>query len=491
MLRLLARTDLYFLIRYLLQRKDLENEWLFARCREVQENPDGYLDLWPRGHYKSTIITFAKTIQDILASHGDDPLPEWDGMTPTFAIFSHTRPIAKSFLRQIKVEFEQNVMLRELFPDVLYDSPESQAPRWSEDAGIVVKRQVNPKEATVEAWGLVDGQPVGKHFNVLIYDDVVTMAGVSNPDMIRKTTEAWELSLNLGDRAPRKRYIGTRYHFADSYRAMMEREAVIPRLHAGTDDATLAGVPVFLTQEQWDQKVKEMGPYAASSQLLLNPVADSKHTFRREWLRFFEEASGWRGMNRVLICDPADSKDKHADYTAMGVIAKGPDRNLYVLDFFRDRIGIKERATEYLAMHRRWKPQFSGYEKYGKDVDISYILEMQNRENYRFDIEELKGPLSKVDRINRLLPIAAEHRLYLPAALLRTSSEGKLVDLHRILVEEEMLAWPVPAHDDLLDMISRVFDFEDLTWPQGADVEEGPRKDRYNRPARGNTWMSG
>src|SRR5688572_1025195 len=104
--RLLCRKDLYFLLRYGLQRPDLDRKWLFDRCREVQRDPDWHLDLWAREHYKSTIITYGKTIQDILASHGEDPLPEWKGTEVTVGIFSHTRPIAKQFLRQIKVEFE-------------------------------------------------------------------------------------------------------------------------------------------------------------------------------------------------------------------------------------------------------------------------------------------------------------------------------------------------------------------------------------------------
>ena len=95
-IRNLCRIDLYFLLRYVLNRPDVENEWLFNRCREVQAEPSGYLDLWAREHYKSTIITFAKNIQDILASHGDDPLPEWQGREVTIGIFSHTRPTAKA-----------------------------------------------------------------------------------------------------------------------------------------------------------------------------------------------------------------------------------------------------------------------------------------------------------------------------------------------------------------------------------------------------------
>jgi len=488
-LRLLCRTDLYFLLRYVMQRKDLEQPWLFARCQEVQGAPDGRIDLWARGHYKSTIITFAKTVQDILASHGDDPLPEFAGVELTFGIFSHSRPIAKSFLRQIKGELATNPVLREIFPDVLYDSPERQSPRWSEDAGLVVKRRTNPKEATVEAWGLVDGQPIGKHFNVLVYDDVVTPASVTTPEMIRKTTEAWELSLNLGDRAPRKRYIGTRYHFADTYRELMQREAAIPRLHPATVDGTLTGDPVLLTAGELAQKVREMGPYAASSQLLLNPVADSKQTFRRDWLdNRYKDAGNWRTMNRALLCDPANSKKKHSDWTAMAVIGKGQDGNLYLLDALRDRLNIEERAKAYIDLHRRWRPQKAGYEKYGIQADIDYIKLIQNRENYRFQIVELGGQLSKIDRVNRLIPVAAEGRFWMPEQMFRTQHDGRVVELVQALIEEELLPWPVPVHDDLADAISRIFDLDALPWPKAA--EEGPREDRYNRPAR-TSWMAG
>lgn len=486
-MRHLCRTDLYFLLRYVMDRKDMEHPWLLTRCREIESQPDGMLDLWSRGHYKSTIITFGKTIQDILASHGDDPLPEWGGLEVTAGIFSHTRPIAKAFLRQIKYELQGNAVLKELFPDILYDSPERQAPRWSEDAGLVVRRRTNPKEATVEAWGLVDGQPTGKHFNLLIYDDVVTLGSVTTPEMIAKTSDAWRLSLNLGDRKPRTRGIGTRYHFADTYRTIMETGALKARIRPGTVDGTLTGEPVFLTREEWAKKAQEMGPYVASAQLLLNPVADSKQSFQRKWLENrYKDASNWQAMNRALLCDPASSKKPHSDFTAMAVMGFGPDGNIYLLDAVRDRLNMEERARAYIELHRRWKPRFSGYEKYGLQADIEYIKVIQDRDNYRFHIEELGGPTSKIDRVNRLIPFAATDRLWLPEAMYKTGSDGKLVDLVQALIEEELLPWPVPLHDDLADAMSRVFDV-DLAWPKEA---EGPKRDRYAAKRR-TSWMAG
>lgn len=65
-MRELAKKDLFFLAYYLLDRQDINRDWLFDRCKEVQANPNGYVDIWAREHYKSTIITFFLTIQDIL-----------------------------------------------------------------------------------------------------------------------------------------------------------------------------------------------------------------------------------------------------------------------------------------------------------------------------------------------------------------------------------------------------------------------------------------
>lgn len=488
--RYLARTDLYFLLRYLLNRPDVEHPWLVARIREVQREPDGRLDLWARGHYKSTVITYAKTIQDILASHGDEPLPEWGGLEPTFGIFSHTRPIAKAFLRQIKREFEGNEELKALFPDVLYQKPERDSPSWSEDNGITVRRKSNPKEATVEAWGLVDGQPTSKHFNVLLYDDAVTRESVTTPEMQKKTLEAWELSLNLGDRNPRTRLIGTRYHHADMYRTIMDRGAAVPRLHPATVDGQLNGRPVFLTKEEYEKKLKEMGPYTASAQLLQNPTVDSAQTIRREWLRHYHRMENWQTMSRALLVDPANEKSKKSDYTAMAVIGKALDRKLYLLDAVRDRMNLNERVLMAMHLHSKWRPHRTGWEKYGKDSDIQALQNEMERQNYRFDVVELGGSLSKTDRINRLIPDFANGDLWLPSELWRTGTDGKTIDIVQALIEQEILPWPMPLHDDLLDAIARIKDIS-LPWPRGTIDATPPKKpDRYRpRPHEG-SWMT-
>lgn len=475
------RRDLFFLLWYGCARKDLEDQWLIDRCKEVQEKPNGNLDLWARAHYKSTIITFGLTIQDILASHGEDPIPEWNGVEPTFGIFSCTRPVAKGFLRQIKREFESNGLLRNYFPDVIWTDPKGEAPKWSEDDGIILKRKSNPKESTIEAWGIVDGQPTSKHFFVRVYDDVVTIDNIRSPEMINKTNESWELSTNLGTEHGFERYIGTRYHFNDTYRLIMSRQAANPRLYPCTDDGTPNGNPVLLSKKALEKKFREMGPYTFAAQMLLNPLADETQGLKREWLNFHNGSDG-EGTNIYILVDPASEKKKTSDYTSMWVIGLGMDENYYVLDLVRDRLNLVERASMLFRLHKKWRPLNVGYEKYGMQADIEHIKEKQSKENYFFNIVELGGSMPKNDRIKQLIPSFFNQRWFFPQTLYRTDYQGKVIDLIDTYINEEFLAFPVPVHDDMLDCQARIIDPDlNVIWPR---LEHDDEQDRYANSKR-------
>ena len=460
----LGRLDLFFLLVHLLHRKDINRDWLFDRCSEVQASPNGRLDLWAREHYKSTVLTFGKSIQDILDSHSADSF-HWDEEV-TIGIFSHTRPIAKAFLSQIMQEFERNELLKQIYPDVLWENPRKESPRWSSDSGIVVKRKSNPKESTVEAWGLVDGQPTSKHFKVLVYDDVVTRESVFTPEQIVKTTDAWALSTNLGAAGGVKRYIGTRYHTNDTYRAIMERGAAVPRIHPATDNGTAGGNPVFLPREILDEKRAEQGPYVFSCQMLQNPVEEGAMGFKESWLRYYDAAAYQRGEKPwprswiyYLLCDPASEKKKTNDYTVQLVIAMGPDRNYYLVDGVRDRMNLKERTASLFRLHRKHNIHGDvGYEKYGKDSDIEHITEKMQDAGYHFGIRTLGGAVPKNDRIRKLVPAFSSGRVFLPYELLFVDYEGRTQDLVRQFVTEEYQTFPVGQHDDIIDCLARIID---------------------------------
>lgn len=458
-MRELCKNDLFFLLVYGFGRVDVDKDWLFERCREVQAEPNGMLDLWSREHYKSTIVTYALTIQNIL-----------NNPNITIGIFSHTRPNAKGFLRQIKREFELNDQLKDWFSDILYENPAKQAIKWSEDDGIIVKRSQNPKESTVEAWGVVDGQPTGKHFSLLIYDDIVTKESVTTPEMIEKTTDSLALSYNLGAHGGERRFIGTRYHFADTYKTIIDRGTATPRIHAATHDGTMTGEPVFLTQEQLNNKRRDMGSYVFSCQMLQNPIADSSQGFKREWVRYYSNVPPddcvW-----YLLVDAANGKRKNNDYTSMWAVGLGSDGNYYCVPEVRDRLNITERAQRLIALHRKYKPIEVRYERYGMMGDIAYIKKVQEETQYRFDIIEVAGMTSKIDRIKRLVPLFESGLIYLPRIFQVTDYEGKLRDHVNDFIEHELVPFPVPLHDDMLDALARICDIEGTNFDTGRKVD--------------------
>jgi phage terminase large subunit-like protein len=481
--RWLGRNDRFFLLTMLLHRPDAMHPWLYDRCREVERDPDGYLDLWAREHYKSTIITYAGIIQEILR----DP-------DITIGIFSHTKPTARKFLIQIKQEFEGNLELIQLYDDVLWAEPTKHAPKWSEEKGLVVMRSSNPKEATLEAHGLVDGQPTGSHFKLLVYDDVVTLDSVGTPEQVKKTTEAWSLSDNLGARGKngkiRKWHIGTRYSYADSYHTMMEMGAVLPRIYPATDDGTTEGAPVFLSPEAWAEKKRMQIPSVLAAQMLQDPASGAEAMFRKDWLRFMEVRPAT--LNCYLMVDPAGSKKKGTDFTAMAVVGIDAAGNKWLLDGLRHKMNLSERWANLKMLRRRWLAMPGvqmlkvGYERYGMQSDIEHFESEMERDGDAFEIHELAWPRegggSKKDRIQRLVPDFKNGRFMLPKVVTgETSAQAKVRDagqpfriyrpvrakdhqgnLYSLNKEflTEYLPYPYAVNDDLLDVVSRVYDMD-------------------------------
>lgn len=457
----------------------MDNDFLFERCKEVQADPNERLDLWAREHYKSTIITFGKSIQDILCSHGDHAP---DKRECTIGIFSHTRSIAQGFLSQIKSELENNTFLKLLFPDIFYFKPEKESPSWSEQGGILVKRRGNPKEMTVEGHGVVDGQPVSMHFTHLIFDDIVVPASVNTVEMMKKTSEMLKMAYNLGAHGGCKRFIGTRYHFNDAYKGIIDTGTAKARIRPATKDGTMTGEPVFLTKEALDKKRREQGPYIFASQMLLDPKADETQGFQREWLDDKHSGVSWKGMNTYILVDGASAKKANSDYTAMWAVGLHHDGRVYVLDMMRDRLNLPQRTARLLDWHRKYRPLDVRYEKYGKDSDIEHIKSEQKRQNYRFEITEVGGSTPKNDRIKRLIPKFEQKLIILPRTLHYTGYDGKTEDLVSVFTEQEYMGFPVGTHDDMLDALARLFEPDlSLLWPK-------PPRKGSRKMERSETW---
>lgn len=489
----LGRADRFYLLTRLLNRPDAVHPWLYARCREVEAAPDDHLDLWARFHYKSTIITFAGVIQEVLID------PEI-----TVAILCYGKSLAIKMLGQIKSEFETNTRLKEIYSDVLWQDPQRDAPRvgasWTQNKLDVI-RKTNPKESTIEAHGLTDGQPTGSHFALRVYDDTVTRESVTGPDMVKKTTECWELSDNLKSSHSRRRWhIGTRYSFADTYGEIMDRGILTPRIYPATHDGTPDGEPVFLDKDLWEE-TKITQRTTLSAQLLQNPSAGNEAMFKKEELKFIDIRP--TTLNVYIMVDPASSKKKGSDRTAMVVLGVDAASNKYLLDGYCHKMSLPERWVAMKGLRKHWQAQpgvqmvHVGYERFGMHSDMEHFEEKMQQSGDVFSIKELNWPQdspgAKIDRIQRLVPDFGYGKFYLPAVVTREidgkrvpcessaqmkckdqgepwrilkpvkrrDHEGNLYSLSKMFLDE-YLVYPFSKHDDFLDVTSRLYDMDYL-----------------------------
>jgi hypothetical protein len=484
-IRTLAQCDRFYLGVFICNRHDMLHPWIYERCREVERNKDNHLDLWARFHYKSTIITFLGCVQEILC----DP-------DITIGILSYSAKQAKPFLRQIMQEFEGNEKLQELFPDILWKNPKHQAPKWAENEGICVNRFANPKEQTVEAHGLVDGQPTGRHFNLIVYDDVVVQEAIGTPDQIKKTTTQWELSLNLGStHNPRYQYAGTRYAYGDTYGTILQRAAVKPRVHPATYNGQMDGEPVFLSQSRWEEIKKTTSTYTVACQQLLNPIVGSDVSFKQEWWNEWEVRP--YTLNVYIMVDPAHSKKKESNRTAFAVVGVDANFNKYLLDGACHRMTLSEKWTTLKRLREKWKRAPGvrevkvGYERYGAQSDIDHFKAMMANDGSNFPIYELNwvgggGSQSKKDRIQRLEPDLKDGSFFFPyptddkmltsyqqdfierkqsflvsKKIICIDEEKKTYDLTKWMKDNEYNLFPT-IHPDFLDALSRIYDMDPM-----------------------------
>jgi len=378
----------------------------------------------------------------------------------TIGIFSHTRGIAKTFLREFKITFQANERLKAAFSnisgarDVVWNNPEREAYKWSEDDGLYLPQNKTYRVGTIEAWGLVDSQPVSKHFDVLCFDDIVTLDSVSTPEQIRKTTAALQTAYNLGKRHGIKHGVGTRYDYNDTYKEMIDTGEYDVRLYPAEDDE---GEPVFLSREELESKRKAMGKKVYACQMLLKPEAGEDASFNPSHLRHWNTLP--KPINKYIIIDAATKKGN--DYTTIMVMATDAERNYFWIDGIRDKLSLRQKWIALKMMVQKHKLAIAYYEEYGPASDIEYMEERMQAEGVYFKIERLGGtaPNAKKVRIASLSGPLEEGRLFVPTRLPYTNHLNEERDLVFDFIYEELSRWPsASGNDDMLDGMSRIFD---------------------------------
>jgi hypothetical protein len=480
--------DLWAIVYFVLKVPHANHPFIVNTCREIQYGPKtNTLDLWAREHFKSTILTVAETIQDLLVNPNE-----------TVCILSYARSAAMAFLRVVKNVLETSALLKACYPDILYDEPAKEAFRWSEEAGLYVKRSGFQKEASVEAYGLIDGQPTGRHFSKLVYDDVVTDEVARSPEMMQKVKRAFDMSANLGTDGGRRRVIGTFYHHDDPLvyiQGLKDRATDVPiflsRIKPATDNGEANGRPVFMSQ----QRISELcagDPYIFNCQQLLNPTPTTDMPLSPVFLREVEPHDVPKRLFKFMVVDPAGMQNetkKRGDSWAIWVIGVRPVRDeigasdIYLID------GKVEPMTEVVAMNsvvelykRNGRILKLGVEKVGMTTMEIHIANALRNHGVHLSLKA--GNLVLLRPGGRAKQTRIERNLSWPLSNGKIHISKAIPAAYRERLKIEMEKFPF-WHDDALDSLSYVYDImADYIFGPEPPAEKDEEEDAYDRYLR-------
>lgn len=485
--RQLILTDPFFLTYFHLGIKKANHPFVISRCNEItQQGTTNILDLWARGHFKSTLLTTVIPVQRILAN------PE-----ERICIFSFRRESAMGFYLPIKELFEKDTMLHRLFPDILTPDLRSY-PLWTRDLGITVLRKGFYREPTLMFSGFLEGLPTGKHFTGKIFDDIMTQDMALSPNDMERSKVMFSMAQNLTDndtghdRTEWEVIAGTPYHYNDVLKFIEEMKnhdgtpAYQVRRYPATEDGTKNGIPVLLTQTALDRLKRD--PTAFASQQLLTPVTDLDRKLSFDLLIRITKEQLPKNLFGFLLIDPAGDKDnqKHkltkGDNWAITLLGVEPIRdaigqsNIYILDLILKSMGLTEAMELISSMFFRSPVRIIkiGLEKTGISTYEYHISNQLKKHGRTLTVDNKgiqllrPGIRNKIERIGTALeiPLHAAKWHYLDTIQPHTINSLK----------EEMNNFP-RGRDDGIDILSYVYDvIFDYKFPERPNLTSSWKK---------------
>jgi predicted phage terminase large subunit-like protein len=420
----------------------------------------------PRGHAKSTSLTFKGTIHAVAYEYKHYPI-----------IISDSSEQAEGFLDNIRVEFEENEALREDFGDL---------------TGKVWRSNVLVTSTNIKVEAIGSGKKIRgrKHRNwrpdLLVLDDIENDENVRTPEQ-RAKLENWFLKAvsKAGDDYTDIIYIGTLLHYDSllaktlknpGYRAIKYR-AVIS--FSKEDDLWKAWEDIFtdLSNDDHEQKAKDFfennrarmlngtkvlweeklsyydlmvmrvteGEAAFNSEEQNEPINPDDCIFNPEWFEYYNEAEiDFKDGNYLFFgfVDPSLGKSKHSDFSAIITMAKHKVTGyMYVMDADIER-RHPDRIIEDVLEKEKWlRRDFGrGYKKFGAEtVQFQWFLKEElakasARAGLYLPIEEVPQTSDKTMRVQTLQPDVKNHYI-------------KFNKRHKRLMEQ-MEHFPMGAHDD-------------------------------------------
>ena len=418
------------------------------------KGPSRRLWLWSRGFFKTSLITEAHTLWLIVNNPDIRVL-----------IVSFTIEVAKKPLGAIRNHFTSNEDFRDFFPEFCPIPNKDGKIEFGTTENLTVPCRTKAlKEPTLMCAG-IGTNITGLHFDYMKIDDLVNRDSVTNDTQIQASKDYYSLLRPIFDNptVPREDVIGTIYHFNDLHSCAIKN----PDFEQSFIPVEKEGVFTFnerISKNAFEQMCNDpsMNPYDIQSQYYLNPIDPAQRKFKDEWVVYYDVPPD--GLSEYLLCDPASSVKKKADYTVIERWGIDSEMNIYLLDGIRDKLLSNERVEAYVSMAKQCKRlKGAKYEVIGgRHGDLENISDAFIKEKMHIVPTETKSTTaSKADRIEqRLTGQFHAGKVFLPRSLPRVCKhDGR----HYDFVQEYLLEYrqfPFSEHDDILDCHSQLFDGE-------------------------------
>lgn len=402
------------------------------------------MELAPRGHGKSTIGDVDFCITKVLRN------PDIRIM-----IGSKTQTQASAFLKEIRTHFEQNVNLIRIFGDW----KKSRDNVWNDKEFTVNRRTVIKKEATVSALG-ASGAVVSKHFDIIIGDDLVGFEN-ARTEAQRKVLKEWFYSSLYPTLEPdgEIHILGTRYSPMDLYEDLIKSKNY--KVNVQQAITIKDGQEVSLWESKFSlEKLRsireEAGLIIFNMQYQNNTELAKGKIFKYKYFKHFEEYEVDYALNRVRVkvldaqgvpfwipvriymgADLAISEDETSnnDYFVLTVIGVDKNKNVYVLDYLKERLSFNAQLNAILDYGRN---KFPMVERIGVEtVQYQKSLAQEIRRLSLLPVINIQTSKDKVTRAMRRSALFENGKVFFRIGM---------DDL-----EECLLLFPEVDHDDLFD----------------------------------------
>ncbi len=304
-------------------------------------------------------------------------------------------------------------------------------------APLIVHRSEQEKRVelltggVVECWTLDRDDPArGRKYARVVIDEAA---------MVRNLLEKWQQAIRptLADFRGDAWFLttpkGMRNDFAHLWEAASQRPEWSARSAPTSENPAIDPAEIEAARDELPELVFRQ-------EFLAEFVALDGAVMRREWIRRGARPAIDRRWRVAMGVDLAISTREDADYTAAAVIARNPEGEIWVLDARRARAPFHESMQWIERIARRWNPAVVAVEEV--QYQAAAVQELLRRTTL-----PVVGVRPDKDKLTRFLPLLARYEQ------LRVWHADDLPGDF----EDELLAFPMGEHDDMVDAAAHAF----------------------------------